>query len=253
VFLGPESAGRERVQVWHPCVSTLFSTTPDGLKTSISREFVVQGFLPRCIIFHDAEYGEIGDPRLDETALQAVTEGFQDIQRMKPAESAGARNLVSPRPSPVEIAVSEDAKAMLAAYARECAEKLAASDAEEIDRHFLSRAAQQAGKLSLIQGALWRSRVGTEDVEWAIETLAACRYNASPILPQVGAENVQETNVMRVYQIIKSEGTVYHSRLIGRTRFLRTNERHEILASLEAEGKIRGSVNDNRAKVWSVI
>jgi hypothetical protein len=249
VFLGPESMGRERVSVWHPCVSALFSTTPDGLKLSISREFMTQGLVPRCIIFHDHDYGPLQDNHWDEGRAAHIVECLQGFQKRGQVSRA---NIMAPRPQPDEIEATAGAQARLRAYGVECAERLAEKDREEGERHFLSRAAQQATKLALIHGALRGGRVEEPDVAWAIDVLKAAWHNAGPLFPQMGAENVQETNVMRVLHIIRAEGTIHHSRLIGKTRFLKTNERHEILASLEAEGKIAGAVNENRAKIWSM-
>jgi hypothetical protein len=119
-----------------------------------------------------------------------------------------------------------------------------------MERHFLTRAGVQAQKLALIHGALDGALVRLWDVEWAIATVKASYHNSTMLLPELGAENTQETNVMRVLSIIQSSGSITHSRLIGKTRFLRTSERHEILGSLESEGKIRSAVSDSRAKVW---
>lgn len=249
VFIGPESAGRERVNVWHPCISALFSTTPDGLKGSINREFITQGFIPRCLIFHDAEYGKLGKSIWDEARAEKIVKVlvyFKDLNK------TDKRNLVSPRPDPMDIPISVAAEKYLDEYGIECSEKLAESDCDEIERHFLSRAAQQASKLALIHGALRGMMIDVDDVKWAINTLQAVWHNANPIMPQMGAENTQEINVIRVLQIIKKVGSITHSRLIGKTRFLRTNERNEILGSLEGEGKIACSVNESRSKVWSV-
>ncbi len=258
-FLGPEAAGREKIQVWHACISILFSTTPSGLKGSIDSSFVSQGLLPRCLIFHDSDYGAIKPEQWDAGLATRIIEKFGQIQaKFGQREPQGKRNLMmGPKPCPDEIIVTEAARARLMSYQLECAESLAEPDREEVERHFLSRGGQQAARLALIHGALWRMTVGIEDVEWAIETLRACRHNASELLPTLGAENLQETNVIKVLQIIKKAGSIQHSQLIHRTRFLRTNERNEILSGLEAEGKIKPQVMQGqvtkKGKLWTVV
>ncbi|CAM6004912.1 unnamed protein product [Sphagnum balticum] len=253
IYLAPESAGKERVSVWNPCISALMSTTPEGLKTSVSRDFVTQGFLPRCLILHDADYGKLKDEAAwDEQLERKIVDFLLPLQDMGD-EQKGKRNFVMAKPQPAEIPVSAEALEHLKHYSRECAERLSHTDTDEIERHFLSRAPQQARKLALIQGALWRVEINLESALWATETLEAIWHNASTLLPQTTAENVTETNVMRVLAMIKSAGAIHHSKLIGRTRYLKTAERHDILSSLENEGKIRGMVNENRAKIWAIV
>lgn len=259
-FLGPEAVGREKIQVWHACVSTLFSTTPQGLKGSINSSFVAQGLLPRCLIFNDADYGPIKSSAWNvELAERVVAKASQMRAQFGQKDAPGKRNMMmGPKPNPDAIDVTADARARLAAYQRECAEALSEPDREEVERHFLSRGGQQAARLALIHGALWRLTVGIEDVEWAIATLAACRHNATDLLPTLGAENAQETNVIKVFQKIKRVGSITQSALYNQTRFLRTRERQEILDALVMEGKIclktRASGSAGRPeKIWMIL
>jgi len=249
LFIGPEAAGREKIQVWHPCISALFSTTPDGLKNSISREFVTQGFLPRCLIFHDSEYGKILKPEWDETLAQKIVRRFQELQAYGEIDK---KNLAGPRPAPAEITSDEDARDRVEQYALECAEKLAEPGRDDIERHFFSRAAQQVAKLALIHGVTSALRIRLSDVEWAIDVLDTLSHNASSLLPQMGAENVQESNALRLFQIIKKEGSIQHSKLISKTRFLKSSERNDILASYQAEGAIALGFDSNKSKIWSI-
>jgi hypothetical protein len=253
LFIGPEAAGREKIQVWHPCITALLSTTPDGLKNSISREFVTQGFLPRCLIFNDVGYGEITKDTWDDALAQKIVRKFQEMQAYGAVDK---RNLAGPRPGPEEIESTLEARTRLDSYALECAEKLAEPSRDEVERHFFSRAAQQAAKLALIHGALSQLRIGLSDVEWAIDVLEALSYNASALLPQMGAENNQESNVMRILQIIQVAGKIAHGALVAKTRFLKTPERTEMLTSLEVEGRIQSSVEitvTRPAKIYSYL
>lgn len=248
IYIGPESAGRERINVWHPSISILFSTTPDGLKGSMSREFVTKGFIPRCLIFHDSEYGKIKKPVWNEVRLKHIVES---LQKFKNIGKEDRKNLVAIRPSPVNMVMDDAARSLLDAYAHECNEKLATSD--EIEKHFLIRAGQLATKLTLIHGALRADKIELCDVQWAIEMMGAIWHNSGPLLPQMGAENIQEKNVLRVIQIIKKTGSIDHSQLISKTRFLKTNERNEILTSLSDEGRLFMTYGDKKAKIWNFI
>lgn len=250
IYIGPEAAGRERLNVWHPCISILFSTTPDGLKGSISKDFVTKGFIPRCLIFHDSEYGRLKKPNWNEEREKKIVAGLQRFTGMR---KDNKKNLIAPKPDPVDMPITKEAAQMLDDYSIQCSERLASSEVEEIEKHFLTRASQQATKLALIHGALRTSQIDSSDVRWAIDVMTAIWHNAAPVLPQMGAENVQETNVIRILQIIKKYGTIEQSKLIGKTRFLRTNERNEILQSLQAEGKIGSYLTDKRATVWKFL
>lgn len=241
LFIGPEAAGREKIQVYHPCVSILFSTTPDGLKNSISREFITKGFIPRSFIFYDQKPGQIirDEPYWNESRAEKLTRFFQEVSAHG---GTSKKNLVSPSPSPEEIPCDPEAKRILSAYGRESAEKLGDAELDEIDRQFYSRAAQLASKLALIQGAFNKLCITPEDARWAIETLETLRHNSSSLLPQMGAENTQESNLIRVLQFIKAEGSISMNRLTRKTQFLKTAERNEILASLETGGRIRSEI-----------
>lgn len=243
IFLGPESVGRERVSVWNPCISSLFSTTPSGLKASISKEFITQGFLPRCLIFNDVGYGNLkeedSDSFWDDELANKIIGNFDRLQSFGGLKEGQKRNLMAPKAIPDEIAINTIAKEKLRRYARDCSVRLANPDCGESEKHFLSRAAQQSQKLSLIHAALRFGEVETRDVDWAIDTLLACWKNASTLLPHVGAENAQEANVVRLLSLIRMSGQISQSELIQKTRFLRTTERNEILASLEADGSVK--------------
>ena len=253
LFIGPESMGREKVSVWHPCVSALMSSNPTGIKNSVTKEFVTKGFIPRFLIFYESEYGSFNEnQQWDESLAKRITDVFLQLQKMGNPTNSGRKNLVSPIPNPMEIPSDANALRMLKDYTRECSVEMEQPDQDELTRSFLSRRAQQAKKLALIHGALRDARVSIVDVEWAFATLTAMWHNAGPLLPEMGAENAQETNGMRVLQIIRKEGSVQHSKLIGKTRFLKTSERNEILASYEAEGKIALSFDATRSKIWSL-
>lgn len=262
-FLGPDAACREKIAVWHACISILFSTTPHGLKGSINGSFVTRGFLPRCLIFHDPEYGpmrkkgaekEKWDPELAAQISEQLVHLQEEFGQQ---EFNGKKNLVGgTRPNPDPIPITDAAQEMLDDYQRECAESLADKDRENVEKELLTRGGQQAKKLALIHGALWRLSIDVEDVEWAIETLKTSWKNAAELLPTLGAENQQETNVLKVLQIIQKAGEIQHSALLNRTRFLKTYERNDILAALEAEGKIRARAmpqSTKKGKFWAFV
>lgn len=252
MYVGPESVGRERVSVWHPCVSALFSTTPAALTASMSRDFLTHGLIPRCLVFHDADYGQIKYPSILREQTMDIAQKLLKLRGQLGKGPAGRPvNLVNPRPDPVEIAATTEALVRLNAYRTECNDRM--PSAEEVERHFLTRAAQQATKLSLLHGALRCLVVDIEDVEWAIATLEACSVNSASLIHPLAAENLQESNVLRVAEIIRRLGSISHSRLIGKTRFLRTNERNEILSSLETEGRIAMSLSTTKSRVWTFV
>jgi hypothetical protein len=252
LFIGPEGMMKEKVSVWHPCVSALLSTTPLGLSSSVNKGFMSKGFLPRTLIFHEAEYGAYRDePVLDEGALARAVSLFAEVQAVS-GDQAGKRNLMAPKPDPREIPIDRAGDALLRDYWRRQAEDIE-KDMPEFERDFMTRRGEHVTKLSLIHGALNGLRVNEDDVRWAIDTVAAVWHNSLPLLPTLSAENAQESNTMRVLAIIRKAGSVEHSHLIGRTRFLKTPERNEILASLEAEGKIRGTLSKTSGKVWHTV
>ncbi len=256
VFRGPEAAKNERIVVYNPCISMLFSTTQEGLKQSVSRDFLTHGLLPRCLIFQDTGYGEVKDPFWSETLAAGVTAQIKTLQALGRSTNQAERNLLSTKANPARIDADENALKLLKDYGRECLDEIRGDGCQEVKRQFLIRSAQQAGKLALIHAAFRTMRVEILDVEWAIGTLKAIWHNSSDLVGHLNAENAQASHVERVLAIILKAGGISQSKLIGKTRFLKTAERNEILHSLEDEGRIKKQVTPTSRKPithWSIV
>jgi hypothetical protein len=251
LFIGPESMGRESVRVWHPCISMLMSTTPNGLKESISNALATKGFFPRCFLFVDYEYGAQKPRVFDEELYAEVCARFRDIRANKRPEKGKGHDLINSVPDPEEIDCSADAHDLLDRQVYQWNEQLAEPHRSEVERVLLSRAGEQATKLALIHGALRVGKVEKTDVVWACEVLDAMRDNARHILPQLAAENRGQANQERVYALISEKGALTHKDLISRTRFLNKRERNDILESMAEEGRIV-RMQDERGLIWSL-
>ncbi len=243
VFRGPEAAAKERLIVHNPCVSALFSTTQEGMKQSTSRDFLTHGLLPRCLIFQAPDYGakqeRTREAKWNEVLGEKVIAQIKYLQTFGHAKDAGNKNLLSTKANPDMIDCAPNVKTLLSDFGYECREEIRKEECGEVRRQFLTRGGQQASKLALIHGAFRTLRVEAQDVEWAIATLKAVWHNASDLVGHLNAENTQESNVERILSIITKAGSITQSKIIGRTRALKTSERMEILHSLEAEGRIK--------------
>lgn len=251
LFVGGESAGKEAIRVWHPCISLLMSTTPDGLKTSISRSIATKGFFPRCLPFIDG-YGpqkKIEPTDEDIKILGAFIRDFR-TRTVRPMTGKGT-DLVNPVPNPIEIECAPEVTAALDDQVTQWNDQVTEPGRSEIDRGALSRAGEQAIKLALIHGALRTEKVEMEDLLWAIQMVDTVRVNSTLLFPQLGAENKTQGNLERVYALILEEGILRHQTLIDKTRYLMKRERNDILESLVEAEKIQ-KIQTDRGATWSI-
>ena len=250
LYVGPEAANRDGIKVWHPCVSALLSTTLEGLKSSISKQLATKGLFPRCLLF--VEYGYSAQKSPEDVSQNIVELGriVRDIRAMDCPPQTG--NLMNQLPYPRDILIDKNAKALLDSTIFEWNERVSNPSVPEVERVFLTRAGEQASKLSLIHGSLRLGRIELSDVEWAIETTNTMRYNASNFFPQLAAENRTHSNFERVLFLIGQKGVLAHRELLNKTRYLGKRERNEILDSLCDEGLIEKTQSDT-GLIWSII
>lgn len=252
LFIGPCSIGREAIRVWHPSISMMLSTTPSGLKQSISNSLMMKGFFPRCFLFIDYTYGKQQESFFNEEAYQEIAAIFRDIRENEPGMQGKGHDLINAVPNPTELKCSDEALQFLKARIFQWNEDLASDGRSEGEKVFLSRSGEQATKLALIHGALRLNRIELEDVIWACEVLDVMRKNAAHLMPQLGAENRTQAHAARVYALISERGVVTHAELIKRTRWLNKRERNDILDSLVEERAILRA-QDERGGVWSTL
>jgi hypothetical protein len=252
LYLGPHASEKKAIRVWHPCVSMLLSTTPSGLKQSISNALATKGFFPRCLLFIDYEYGKQQESFFDESAYKEICTFFKEIRAITNPIPSKNSDLVNDVPNPLEIECTSDALAYLIQKRFQWNEDITDKGISELDRVFLTRAGEYATKLALIHGALRLKKVEMEDVLWACGIMDAMKKNASHLMPQIGAENKNQANSARVYAIISEKGVLTHKELIKRTRWLSKRERNDVLDSLSEEGVIV-KAQDERGALWSIL
>lgn len=253
LFMGSESAAREGVRVWNPCVSVHLSTTPTGLKDSITKAVALKGFFPRIVPFIEYEYSEKKKPENIEEEILKIGAIARDIRAIElPDEKGKPRNLLANALNPIDIPCSPEALTLLDKQDLIWDMMMQETHRSEVERNMLTRVTEQSKKLALIHGALRSRKIDVQDVEWAIETLNTARENAMHLLPQLSAENRTESNVERMYAIVKDWGVISHRELMNKTRFLQKRERNEILESLVEEQKIQ-KTNSDKGAVWSIL
>lgn len=250
-FIGPGSVGQKQIRVWHPCVTMFMSTTPNGLRQSISNALATKGFFPRCLLFIDYEYGQQQKPFLDQKLYDAVLSEFKHIRGMQCSGIGRPGDILNSRPDPVDIECTEGAIRFLEDREFAWNEDIEKSDTSDLEKVFLTRAGEQARKLALIHGSLSNMRIEIEDAVWACQVVDTMRKNASHIMPLLGAENRNQGSMARLYSYISAAGVITHKELIAKSRFLSKRERNEMLESLVEEGVIK-KAKDEHGALWVI-
>ena len=239
IYSSPQAAGRAQVVVENPCISTLFSLQPSVMREALNKSMTQNGFLPRCLIFNDNET-PARKRILRDAKLESEIAG--KIMSMRKLCAKDTTNLIgSPKFIVPEIGITASATDLLYDFDSHCDDLKRKTDEDSSRRAMISRHYQLAEKIALISGALNTGSVTLSDVEFAIAAIKACDHNASIQMGSIDAENKQESNVLRVLGIIKKQGSISKNGLTMKTRFLKTQERDDIVKSLIAEGSVTKS------------
>lgn len=250
LFLGPETKAGETLRVFHPCVSALMLTNQEGLILSATRSFITKGLFPRCLILVDDDYGPINaKPMWDESLARRVGAVIESLSRLPVAfegPTGQKQNLLCPRPYPTEVRVSQAAHDVLKAHDSRIDSETADPATAEFRKHMLTRQAQTAAKLALIQGVLGSGTVEREDAQWAVDLCEAALHNAMPILNRLSAQSPAEAAIIGTLEVIRKNGSITMAELYEATRMLTRAQRNEALEALTIEGKIRQMTDKNK-------
>lgn len=239
IYIGPATKGEESIRIFHPCISILMLTNEDGFKSTVTKNFISKGFIPRMLPFVDWEYGEVNEEMSwDETLLAKVVAKISDFQERKVEMDQNNKNLMCPKPKPRAIHMTPSARTRLKEFDKTMNALVESKTVSETRKQLSTRALQQVMKLSLIHGVFNQSVVDLEDVEWACATFEALNHNAMPLFESVSATTAIEAAVVGVLNIIRRSGSISIAKLYEQTRHLTKSLRSEALEALKIEGKI---------------
>lgn len=215
----------------------IFGTaTPEKFWNNLSVESIEDGFMGRLLPLEVVGYGDTQEPQ-DIDIPTSIIDQARAWAAFAPGGSLAAIN-----PYPAVYDMTDEATARHRKYCRDIDKKIPKDGSHKKTDGLWKRARGRAASLALLFAA---SRVGpTEtgtidlcDVELAIKVINwITRKTIYKVLTQVH-ENQFEHNCNRVLEIIR-KGQIDRSALSQKTRWLKLNERKEILQTLQDRGDI---------------
>jgi hypothetical protein len=213
----------------------IFGTSvPDGFWESLTGDNLRDGLVARFMIFESPQYVDYQEPADIEIppSIIARVNKWLNLRthegNLSGSHSAGGS-------SPLRVAHDEQAKERLHKHTIEISERRKSEDS--VTAAIWSRVAEKTNKLALLFAC---SRCDCES--WPVITLEdanrAIRLNnwlTRQMLRQASryvAENQYERDQLRVLRIIQDAGECSLSQLTGKTRWLNSRTRNEILHSL---------------------
>lgn len=215
----------------------IFGTaTPEKFWNNLSVESIEDGFMGRLLPLEVVGYGDTQEPQ-DIELPPSIIEQAREWVAFSPGGSLAAIN-----PYPAVYDMTEEATARHKKYCQDIDRKIPKDGSHKKTDGLWKRARGRAASLALLFAA---SRIGpTEtgvidlcDVEMAIKVINwITRKTIYKVLTQVH-ENQFEHNCNRVLDIIR-KGQIDRSALSQKTRWLKLNERKEILQTLQDRGDV---------------
>ncbi len=220
----------------------IFGTSvPDGFWESLTGDNLRDGLVARFMVFESPQYVDYQEPADIEIPSSIVTRVNKWLN-LKTHEGNLSGSQMAGGSSPLKVLHDEQAKERLHKHTIEISEKRKSEDS--VTAAVWSRVAEKTNKLALLFAC---SRCDCET--WPVITLEdanrAIRLNnwiTRQMLRQARrfiAENQYERDQLRVLRIIQEAGECSLSQLTGKTRWLNSRTRNEILHSLHESEQIQ--------------
>lgn len=178
----------------NPCVSIYASTHHDGFLRAVQGYLGTSGLMPRFLIFEQPKDPNFKLKKINQKLMDENIESMKAFVRMHLSvyplvyDDRFLLDLSGPankKPRPLEMPIEEFAGALLENYEEKCANQTMILD-ESKDAPYSARRGEYATKIALLSAiAACRDRVMKEDVEFAIELVEACYFNAQLIRDQI--------------------------------------------------------------------
>lgn len=250
-YLGMTSVGSGKGfgATWNPCVNILGSTTPQGFRSSVSRDMAAKGLLPRFMLFWQKDVGEFKElnARSADTVFQELRKCVRKILSIpKPVHHESTQeNLLEPngidktvRYDPILIPASNGAEKLFKELSRKYFDE-GKRDGESFESAFKNRFTQNTAKLSLLdtvsQGF---DEISVDSLEWAHDVIKAQWDESRELYELASAENKNHEDILRCMNIIRKNPYMSKSAFYLATRWLNKRQRTDIINELVETGFI---------------
>ncbi len=245
VFLGPEYANKDgtnpRVTIANPCLSMFPVTTPSTFYDNVSGREVIDGFMARFLVFESDRY---------PIKAQAIRRSKDDVPDKITRLIEHWKGVDTVFDNPIKIAFTPEAEALFTDYSIRMRMK-AAKGGENNFSSIYSRITENALRIALV--AHEDGEVGIRVAKWAIKTAEFCSGMLTKAVQDTIGDNEYERMFKKLLKVIGALQDdvryplgVPHSILIGRTRFMDTKMRNEMLESAMHSGDVLGQPDPAR-------
>lgn len=239
--ISSQGRGANKGACWHPHVSILGSTTPEGFKGSVTVHMAAKGLIPRFLLFYSKDRGALKQPpdmEVVNSATQELTRIVRRFTEQYRMERESGIDLEQGEPFIHEVIPATPAAQRLHREIDEELDRLTApEEMSELSRSFHARFLEIASKLALLDAmSQWQCEVHADNLQWGYNVVKACWEASQPLYGEALARNDHERDARAIEMFIYARRQVTQGDLYEQTRHLRKFERDSILNSLMDAG-----------------
>ena len=241
-YRGKDRAGRENdsFSIRNPCLTIYGTGSTDKIASSLRKDQLTDGWLPRCLYFISTDLGTLSDTEdtghIIPDRIIRKCETFDKFINPKLREISVLSDETE-KDWAITVPIEQDAKRALEAFFMEAR---AIQQSKKDNCELWGKAAEQADRIALIVACgdvydLRDAKVSIKEVEWAIEVVRYCIKSFSELISDKVVENDYEKNLKAMLEIIKRAGRrgITKSELTRKSRAIKGFERNDILKTLE--------------------
>ena len=261
-YRGKDRAGKENesMSIKYPCLSIYGTGSTDKIASSLRKDQLSDGWLPRCLYFISHDLGALSEDNDTSEAIPArIVEqctAFASFSNPAITEASVFSVQATSQDWAISVPIKDDAKAVLKAFFNE---SRAVQQTQEETSELWGKAAEQADRIALIVACgkvrdLQDARVTLEDVNWAIEVVRYCINSFAKLIGDKVVENDYERSLKMVLEKIKrtGRGGITKRALTRATQAIKGHERTDILKTLMDSEKVVLDVRPGKTKPTAV-
>jgi len=261
-FIGQEYANNEaaggRGDIDQPCLNIYATTVPSRFYKSLNADDSIDGFLSRWLIFESTRFDV--EPNLNRSSdkpPKSLIDAVHFWQDQKMFHSDGSDGDLAQYTSikPRIAKFDDGARHLFYAFMKQARVYMQGAG-QEYERAIWNRAAEHAGKLSLLCVDTDTFTINAHAMQWAIDLAI---WNANNFISKIKhyiSENTYEADLKKVMNIIRDEGRngITRHSLTRKTQYLDRRKRSDIIANLIEGGQIMEDKmqNDGRGRELTV-
>lgn len=241
MYIGKQYANHdgsmERKDINQPCLSIYATTTPGRFFDALTGSDVIDGFLPRWLVFQGDDNPEELIGGGSDTPPQALLDIIAEALSVSEMDTASLGAI-----KPKIRTLTDGARNAFAEWKKTWNERRASYLASESGYDAVwGRTHEHASKLALV--ASMGQEIRSSDMMWACELANALCEQAVQMAQDRIADNETHGELLKLLAVFKKQAKelqwIPHRDIVQRSRWLTQRKRNEIIASLVESGEIQ--------------